>query len=217
MDYAEQVARLVKENKVEEAVQLLLEAVEKEPENPLHYVNLGTLLFDHNQYEEAERFFLQALQLDEKMATAHYGLASLHYERGKYKEAATALRACIALEMEDPHVYYLTGMAYLNLKNPLLALPFLQRATELKEDTTYLFQYGLALAKLEHFTMAEEVFENVLSLDKNHADAMYNLAIVHIQTNRFEEGFSLLKKTLQLQPDHKLAEKALKQMTEKDE
>lgn len=217
MSYAEQVAELVAENKVEEAVQLLLEAVEKEPENPLHYVNLGSLLFEHRQLDEAEKFFLKALELDEKMATAHYGLGSVDYERGKYKEAARAFRACIALNMEDAHLYYLTGMSYIHLHNPLLALPFLQRATEVKEDLTYFMQYGLALAKLEHYSMAEEVFKKVLNLDQDHADATYNLAIVKIQKDRYEEGFSLLQRTLELQPDHTLAKQALDKMRKKEE
>lgn len=217
LSYSIKVAQLVREQKIEEAVQLLLQAVENEPEDPLHYVNLGTLLFQHNQYEEAESFFLQALQLDEEMATAHFGLASIHYEEGQYKAAATALRTCIALGMEDADVYYLLGMSYIHLHNPLLALPFLQRATELKEEVSYLFQYGLTLAKQTHREEAKEVFEKILTLDNHHADTLYNLGILYIHDNEIEKGFHFLKRTIDINPNHQLAKQALEQFTTKDE
>lgn len=213
MSYAKRVEQLVKENEIEAAVELLLEAVEAEPDNPLHLVNLGTLLFQHGQYEEAEAFFLQALQLDEQMATAHFGLASVYYERSQFKDAARALRTCIALHMEDADVYYLLGMSYINLHNPLLALPFLQRATELQPNTVHLFQYGLTLAKQEHYRAAKEIFERILTIDEHHADTLYNLAIVNIHEDRPEEGFNLLKKTLEVEPNHHLARRLLEQLS----
>lgn len=214
MSYAKRVEQLVKQNEIEAAVELLLQAVEAEPDNPLHLVNLGTLLFQHNQYEEAEAFFLQALQLDEQMATAHFGLASVHYERRQFKEATRALRTCIALQMEDADVYYLLGMSYINLHNPLLALPFLQRASEIQQTTTYLFQYGLTLAKQEHYQEAQKVFEKILKIDNTHADTLYNLAIIYLQDNRTEAGFDLLKQALEIEPNHHLAKRLLEQLSE---
>lgn len=214
MSYTKRVEQLVKENKLEAAVKLLLEAVESEPDNPLHLVNLGTLLFQHKQYDEAQAFFLQALQQDEQMATAHYGLASIDYELGNYKAAAKALRACIALKMEDAHVYYLLGMSYIHLKNPLLASAFLQRATELEENVAYLFQYGLTLATLEHDTEAESIFKRVLAIDENHTDALYNLAVIYMYADRIKDAKELLLRTLKLESKHQLAARLLAQIKE---
>ena len=211
MSYSDKIVQLIKENKIETAVELLLEAVELEPDNPLHLVNLGNLLLQHKEYEQAESFFLRALQLDEHMATAHFGLASLHYELGKYKDAASAFRACIALNMEDAEVYYLLGMSYLKLKNPLLASPFLQRASELEEGVDYLFQYGLTLAQLDHLTEAKKVFKRVLAIDEKHADSLYNLAIIYIHEDRYDETVDLLQATLAINPNHQLAKRALEQ------
>src|SRR5699024_12571380 len=100
MSYSEKIVQLVKENKIETAVELLLEAVEREPDNPLHLVNLGSLLLQHKEDEQAESFFLRALQVDEHMATAHFGLPSLHYELGNYKDTTSTLLASIVLSME---------------------------------------------------------------------------------------------------------------------
>lgn len=211
MSYPKKVVKLLKDNKLEEAVELLLEAIEKEPKEPIHYVNMGTLLFQHQKYEEAERFFLQAIELDKKVATAHFGLANIYYENDKLVEAEQALKTCISLQLEDNDVYYLLGMIYVKREMPLFGLPFLQRATELNEDERNLFQYGLALAQTNHFKEAKDVFKKTLQINENHDDALYNLAIIYIHENQFEKGFDLLNQVISINPNHVLAKNALGQ------
>jgi len=215
MTYSKRVVELLQDQKIEEAIKLLIEAIESEPDNPLHLVNLGSLLCQHKQYDQAEQFFLQALQLDEKMATAHFGLATIYYDLAQYDKAENSLKTCITLHLEDAEVYYLLGMTYVKRQNNLLALPFLQRATEFQEDVIYLFQYGLTLAKLQHYDTAKEIFKRILSIDEQHADTLYNLAIVYIHKGHDEDGFNLLKKALEAEPNHSLAKDALNHFVKK--
>src|SRR5690625_5576649 len=98
-----------------------------------------------NQSEEAERCFLKAIELDDKTATAYYGLGNLYVEKELYPEAEKMFQHCIKLGLVDADVYYLLGMTYVHRKDMMLALPFLQRATELDKQADTLFQYGLAL------------------------------------------------------------------------
>ena len=54
------------------------------------------------------------------------------------------------------------------LGNDRLALPFLQRATELDEnDVEAVFQCGLCFARLEHVQEAKPYFEKVLEMDES--------------------------------------------------
>lgn len=212
MSYPEKVVQLLKENKLEEAVKVLLEAIEAEPDVSIHYVNMGTLLLQQKQYEEAERFLLQAIQLDEKAATAYFGLANLYYETEKYDIAENALKMCLTLKLEDSDVYYLLGMIYVKRNKPLFALPYLLRATELKEQVHYLFQYGLALAETNHLNEAEEIFQRTLQIDEQHEDALYNLAIIKIHKDCYKEALDLLNKVIQINANHQLAKNALAQL-----
>src|SRR5699024_11773808 len=81
------------------------------------------------------------------------------------------------------------GMTYIKRDDMILSLPFLQRATELDEQPESLFQYGLALAKMNFEKEAEVVWHRVLKLDKRHADTLYNLGI--IAANKQDNSLSL--------------------------
>lgn len=212
MSYPEKIVQLLKENKTETAVKLLVEVIDHEPDEPLHYVNLGTLLFQHHQHMEAEQLFLKAIELDENVATAYFGLANIYYEHNKLEQAEKALQKCISLQLEDSDVYYLLGMIYVKRKLPLFGLPYLQRATEINKDVRNLFQYGLALAQTNHLNEAKNVLEETLQLDDQHEDALYNLAIIYIHQDQYEKGHELLLKVISLNPNHRLALHALEQI-----
>lgn len=212
MSYTNKLLQLLKEKDDEKAVQLLLEAIEEEPSNPIHYVNLGTLLFEYKQFEQAEQFFLRALELDSKVATAHFGLANIYYEQENFDAAEKLLKTCIDLKLDDYDVFYLLGMTYVKRNNNMLAIPFLQRATELNEHVVPLFQYGLALANTNHILEAKSVFHRVLQLDEHHADTLYNLAIIHVHEDEFNKAKQLLQKSIKINPNHRLALTALEQI-----
>ncbi|PIB56966.1 hypothetical protein AOA61_08045, partial [Pseudomonas sp. 2995-1] len=69
---------------------------------------------------------------------------------------------------------------------PKLALPYFQRAVELKpEDAEARFQYGLCLAGQSLIKEATTEFEKVVEEDPLHADAFYNLGVAYAyQENR---------------------------------
>lgn len=216
MDISENTVALLKENKTEEAIQLLSEAIEKEPQNPIHYTNFGSILLQLKQYEEAERFFLKAIDCNRETATAFYGLGSLYYETSHYEEAEKMLQQTIRLGLEESDVYYLLGMVYVKKGNHLMALPFLQRATELDHDIEMLFQYGLALAKLNHLTEARKVFTQVIAKEAQHADALYNLGMIKLHNGENNEALAYMKRSLSANPRHQLARTIEQQLLAND-
>ena len=67
------------------------------------------------------------------------------------------------------------GKCFEKLDQPKLALPYLQRAVELDEtDVQSRLSFGITLASLELFELAEPQFLQVLEQDPNHSDAHYN-------------------------------------------
>ncbi|GAA3321213.1 hypothetical protein GCM10020331_036050 [Ectobacillus funiculus] len=80
-----------------------------------------------------------------------------------------------------------------------MALPYLQRATELNEtDAEAMFQYGLCLARLEYVKEAKPMFEKkAVALDPDHADAYYNLGVVYVfEENAEKKALEMFKKRL---------------------
>lgn len=205
--------QLVSEKNDEAAAKLLIEYIDEHPTDPIGYINFANLLATTNQMKEAERFFLKAIELDEGVATAYYGLGNLYFNHELYQEAEKMFQKCLKLGLEDADVFFMLGMTYVNRKDKLLALPFLQRASELDYKPTTLFQYGLALAETNYLKEAKATFDAVLKVDEAHADALYNLGIIAVYNDEIANAVHYFEQVLQIQPEHLLAQQAKATMT----
>ncbi|MEI3605796.1 tetratricopeptide repeat protein [Pseudogracilibacillus sp. SE30717A] len=200
--------QFIKDKQYEEAAKLLVELIEDQPEDPINYINFGNLLEITNQIEEAERFFLKAIELDENSATAFVSLGNLYFNQKLYDQAEKMLKHAIHLGVNDGETFYLLGMVYYKQKQLMLSIPFLQRAVELTDDVEKMFQYGLALAQVNYLKEAKEVFVKVIDKEHSHADANYNLGIIYVREEKWEEALEYLNRALVHQPDHKMAKQA---------
>lgn len=212
MTKLERAIESVAERDYESAAKLFVEYIDEEPTDPVGYINFANLLAVTNQLEEAERVFLKAIELDDKLATSYYGLGNLYYEQALYTEAETMFKQALALGLADADIYFMLGMTYVRREDTMLSLPFLQRATELDKKPDNLFQYGLALARTDFVAEAEEVWQEVLQLNAQHADTLYNLGIIAVQNNDKQLATSYFNQALEAQPNHKLAKQAIQNM-----
>lgn len=211
-DKNEEALQKVKANKLDEAAALYIAYTEEHPEDPIGYVNVGSVLFQSHQLEEAEKFFLEAIRINDETATAYYGLGNLYYQQKMYEYAEKMFTKCLHLGLDDADVYFLLGMSYQMRDNHILAIPFLQTAAEKDKQPDYQLQYGLALAHEKYYEEAEEIFLNAVEQDSTHADAFYNLGILAFHERKLEKARNYLNKAISAQPSHTLAHQALEQM-----
>lgn len=208
MGTEEEALQLMKENKYEEASKLLIHLMETYPKEARYFLRFGQLLFQMKQYDEAERFFLKAIELDEAIAESFYGLGNLYYETALFDDAEKMFHHCLRLGLDDSDTHFMLGMTYVQKANLTLSLPYLQRSAELSNEPTQYFQYGLSLAKLNYIEEAKVIFEKVIEMNEEHADAFYNLAIIAIYEQAHNEALSYIEKALTLKPEHALAKQA---------
>ena len=64
----------------EKALIFLKRALEKKPEDPKIYFNLGTIYFKRNEYEISISYYLQGLNYDPKNSYAYSNLAGCYEE-----------------------------------------------------------------------------------------------------------------------------------------
>ncbi len=202
MNHLELGIQAIQDKDYEQAVAHFSKAIEEETNNPLGYINFGNLLARMNETERAERFFQKAITLDEEAATAYYGLANLYYEKERYEEAAKLYEKAIHYNIQGADTYFMLGKCFERLGSEKLALPYLQRACELDPtDIQFRLSYGIVLAALEMFTVAEPEFMYVIQNDLNNSDAHYNLGVLYaVSTDRTEDALYHLKQAYTLQP-----------------
>ena len=65
-----------------------------------------------------------------------------------------------------------------------------------------LISQGLALHKNEKFEKAQAIYEQVLSIEANHFDALNLLGDLSVQTKKYTKAIDFLNKALQINPHH---------------
>lgn len=203
----EEAIRLMKKQKFKEASQLLTQVIENNPQDPIGYINYGNLLIHKKEYDQVERLFAKAIELDPKAATAYYGLGNLYYEQKDFEKSVDKYQTAIKLGLNHSDAYYMLGMSLVNSNFHMHAIPYLLRATELDkdDDDEKLFQYGLALAKSEFLSEAEDAFHHVLKMNEQHSDAYYNLGIISLYHDELADALEQFSAALRIQPNHMLA------------
>lgn len=203
LDLNEQGIKAVQEKRYEDAAQCFNDAIEKEPNNPVGYINFGNLLSALNDLERAERFFQKAITIDETSATAYYGLANLYYNGERYTEAARLYELAIKHGIEGADAFYMLAKCFEREQQFKLALPYMQRAAELApNDLQIRLSFGILLCSLEMFEEGQRELQFVIDEDWNNADAHYNLGVLYaVSTEDSEKAMYHLKQALTLQPD----------------
>lgn len=230
----EQVATLIRENKLVEAEKQLREV----PTAPVTLNLLGTIRAKQNKLNEAEALFLQAIQKDEKFTGARLNLVYLYILKRNPEFAITQLREILRLEPGNadaaqklpelllaqgkfdecislieqqraagpvsPDLLVMLGDAYLakgavdqaeppylvalegRLDNAgaLLGLAQISRAKgELRETSIYLTRVAQ------------------LTVDSNSPEFLYKFALVALRANMTDAAKSALERSLKLRPN----------------
>ena len=203
VDYNEIGIKAFQEKRYEDAAQAFNDAIEHNPDDAVGYVNFGNLLATLNDVERAERFFQKAITVDEKAATAYYGLANLYYNAERFIEAAKLYQKSIEHGIEGADAHFMLAKSFEREGNHTLALPYMQRATELAPDDLEIrLAYGILLCTLEMFEHAKPELEHVIEQDVNNADAHYNLGVLYaVSTERIDDAKYHLKQAYTLVPE----------------
>lgn len=207
----EKIYQLMQQGEIEEALKLLFQNIEEDPNQVENYINAGIILSDSGEVEKAERFFQKALTLDNTNGAIYYNLANLYYNENRFNEAIKLYQKAIQFNMDKIDCNYMIGMTFTQLNAYKEALPYLMTAAEqdTKNDTEIQFQYGLVLCQLEYFEQAIKQLNYVLSIDNKHADALYNLGLAHYMLNEdLDLAISYFDKAIAIQPDHLLSQHA---------
>ncbi len=83
-----------------EAIQAYLEALHRDPQNPVVMNNLGHVHYLKKEYSQAKEQYEKAIQLAPRFKEVHANLALTLYHLGKYKEALVEIEIVLKL---DPH------------------------------------------------------------------------------------------------------------------
>ncbi len=181
-----------------EAERYYKEALALEPRNISLLNNFGNHCAAAGDKDGARRQFLRVLALEPGHANANLQLARIAVERKQGREALESLA-----RVPDQT----TGVALLHAE----ALHWAGQTAEsdaafnsLTEassgDPAALFAIGLALARMERFDRAEQMFSRVLARNPGDADALYNLGLAAARAGHLERARGALETARKTRP-----------------
>ncbi len=193
---------LMKERRVEEAIEVYQRFLRFQPDDPFATNNMGLALADMGRIDEAVAHYRHSLEVDSSRGQVHNNLALALVRQGHVDEAIREYRRALELDYDSID-------AHNNLANALLlkgqtdeAIKHLNIALRLEPN------YAEAHTNLANVLLregkAEEAvghYEKALKIEPNYPEVHFNLANVLKKLNRVDEAIRHYSEAVRLKPE----------------
>jgi protein O-mannosyl-transferase len=206
---------LLKQDRVEEAMPYVDEALRLRPNLPEAHINFGAALSERGDFDAAAAQYRIALKSDPDNPDAHEGLGVVLTEKGQFAEALANLDVAEKISPGDADIHYNLGRLYGVSGRPDLAAAEFGETVQLQpENAEARFNLGTAYAAQERFSEACDQFREALRLKPDYQAADFNLASALASLGRFDDAVSHFQEVLRMQPDFPGAAEALENCLE---
>ena len=182
-------------------------ALELDPECAAIYHRLGLAYYKEGEFDDAKDAFQKAISLNPLSAHYHYSLGQLlqdyHDLDGAWREAVHEFTKAIELDPSYVEAWYDRGSLYDKQGELEKACHDFQQVVA--QMPNYAARYNLAVLyiKRQLWAEAQEVLEEILSIEPNDSDAYYHLADVHLRrSGDLSLAIDCLKSALERDSDH---------------
>jgi tetratricopeptide (TPR) repeat protein len=153
-----------------------LEAIKRDPSDRQAYEALGRLYLQNKNFPDAVETFDYLTKLDPSKDTYFSNLGLCYYSLQDYQNAAVAYEKAVTINAKVPTRWVNLALCYDALDQPSKAIKALVQACSLdKLNVGFMMLLAEAYIKIENFVRAEEILEQVLSLEPTNGKAREKL------------------------------------------
>jgi tetratricopeptide (TPR) repeat protein len=165
---------------IENCRKALISAQDNDPTNTEPILKLAELDLILKDYEKMNLYLNKVLELDNTNAQAYFMKGVALKEQGDSLNALKNLQRSTTFDPEYYKAFVEAGILAAELKNPI-AEEYLNTALNLK-PTSIEARYALAMyfQNRQMLNEAMQEYYNILALDKNNANAHFNLGYIHL-------------------------------------
>ncbi|NIM61931.1 MAG: tetratricopeptide repeat protein [Acidobacteria bacterium] len=195
---------LVALGRIDEAIPVLQEVAELDPESARVQFQLGTALASNGNRPAAIDAFGKAVDLSEEPRLrflARMNRSLLFQQQRQWSAAAAELEAALELDPSRSEAWADLATLYLDAEDLDGALAALQKgAAAGHRSARHFYSVGARLYKAERFEEARGVFETVIEIEPTHARAERSLAATLEKLDRSEQALAHWARYLELAP-----------------
>lgn len=181
-----------------------LQAIGKEPDDPLFHLNLGDAYAYAGDYQEAAARYKMATELDPQCAQCYQRWWAALTGQGEYEEAIGELQKAIELR---PQMYdYLAdlGQTYYELGDDEEAAAAYREAVPANPATIY-NRWGNSFYSLERYQEAVVKYQQSIELDPDDAVVHDNLGGAYHELGEYDEAIAEFERAVMLDPEYATA------------
>lgn len=195
---------LLEQNKLDEAIAHLEQAVALEPRQPTTHYYLANAWAASAKFDRAIAHYQAAVDLEPGHADALTNLGIALARLGRVVEAITQFRNAVRARPGFAKAHHNLGVALAEMKKSDEAVTSLREALRLKPDYAEAnYNLGNVLAEQKKHDEAIESYERAVALNPGHVDARNNLGLALKEVGRFAEAVIVLRQATRLRPESK--------------
>ena len=191
----------VVEGHTDAAAEAFLRTLETNPENAEAYRLLGCVYHTRGEFHEAALCYLQAFRLNSADADTMNNLGVLLYQVGLKEEAERMFKKGLNLKIYHTELNYNFLNCHLLKEEYMMAENLIQRFEAFMGKSPLLYEkHALLNYKMNRLTLALFDIESAISLDKNHADALYLKALIYLREEDFQAAINAMLDAARVSP-----------------
>ncbi len=188
-------------NKPEEAIDYLNSYLDKYPFSETAWYEYGQFFFNRKNYEQAIKGFDYLLAINSQSVGVYANKAACYEAMHDWNKAIEVYEEMLELEYTKAFTFYKIGLCHKENKQLIPALNSFQKS--LREDPqfylsmmeqSYIYEEMGGMKEALHFA------KEAIALNENNLDYQKRLAFLYIDSGRFEESLSCLKKLVDYEP-----------------
>ncbi len=126
------------------AIYYFNKTLEREPDDPMTYFNLGTTYEGKKEYSRAIEYLKKSLSLDSTSVSARSRLANIYYGLGEFKDAVRLNQDIMRMAPKEPLPYINIGNYYIFQKDTVTGIRYYEKAVTLgapPDASNFLYKY----------------------------------------------------------------------------
>ena len=189
----------------EEAEKSLRRALELNPQAKNAHRVLGKVLYNQGRHDEALATIRIAVEQDPDFAEAHANLGTILNALGRFEEAETHLRRALELNPQEVDLFSRLAEALMPQGRYDEAMDALAQSAGLDPASPAAAALHVGMAQIAEengqLEAAAQYYMHALDINPRHAEALYFLATLRFEQQRYDEMLQLLQRLIAFKPN----------------
>jgi len=185
------------QKKYNQAIELLQDIIQKNPEFAAAYNNLGTVYHADKKYKEAILAYHTAIKIQPDYVDAYYNLGLALQKSGRGKEAMNTYKAVLELSASHQGARFQLGRLFMQIQEYQDAI---SQFRQIEEEFPAHFETQVNLAtsflKLGWVNEAKKHYQQALNIRPDDIQILFNLGVIAMQQGNITEAIDYYTRVL---------------------